>query len=105
MESKKSHFTIEQKVEIVKQAELIGFTETALKHGISARGIYRWRDKLIGGGTAALKFASKIDPELRELRIENDRMKKLIVKQALIKEIKEELIKKTLLRTTKSNKS
>ena len=105
MESKKKHFTVEQKVEIVKEAEQNGFTETALKHNISARGIYRWRDKLIGGGTAALKFASKVDPELKELRIQNDQMKKLIAKQALIIEIKEELLKKTLLRTTRSNKS
>ena len=105
MERKKKQLTIEQKVEIVKEAEQNGFTETALKHGISSRGIYRWRDKFIGGGASALKYASKIDPELKELRLENDRMKKLIAKQALIIEFKEELLKKTLLRTTKNNKS
>ncbi len=105
METKRKQLTIEQKVEIVKEAEQNGFTETALKHGVSSRAIYRWRDKLTLGGTKALKYASKLDPELKELRLENDRLKKLIAKQALIIDIKEELIKKTLLRTSKSSKS
>lgn len=104
METKKKQLTIEEKVDIVKEAEQKGFTEVALKNGISSRAIYRWRDKFIGGGASALRYASKIDPELKELRLENDRMKKLIVKQALIIEIKEELLKKTLLRTSKNNK-
>lgn len=104
MESQKKHFTIEQKVEFVKEAEQNGFTETALKHGISSRAIYRWRDKLVSGGAKALKYGSKIDPELKELRLENERLKKLIAKQALIIDIKEELIKKTLQRTSKNSK-
>ncbi len=104
METKKNQFTIEQKVEIVKQAELKGFVDTALEYNISTKSIYRWREKFISGGVSALKFASKTDPELKELRLENDRLKRLIAKQALIIDIKEELLKKTLLRTTKNNK-
>ena len=98
------NITIEQKVAIVKQAEQQGITETALEYGISTKSIYRWRDKLLSGGSSALRFASKVDPELKDLRIENDRLKKLIAKQALIIDIKEELLKKTLLRTSKNNK-
>lgn len=104
MEAKKKQFTIEQKVDIVKEAEQIGFTETAHKHGISSRAIYRWRDKLVSGGAKSLKYGSKIDPELKELRIENERLKKLVAKQALYLEFKEELLKKVNQRISKNNK-
>jgi transposase-like protein len=105
MSTMKKQFTVEQRVNIVKEAEQIGFNEAAQKHGISSRAIYRWKDKFISGGEKALKYGAKIDPEVRSLREENDRLKKLIVKQALIIEIKEELIKKTSLRISKESKS
>jgi transposase-like protein len=104
METRKKQFTIEQKVDIVKEAEQFGFTETAHKHGISARAIYRWKDKLVTGGSKALKYGSKIDPELKELRIENERLKKLVAKQALYLEFKDELLKKVNQRQSKNNK-
>ena len=104
MEAKKKQFTIEQKVDIVKEAEQNGFTETAHKHGLSSRAIYRWRDKLVSGGAKALKYGSKIYPELKELRIENERLKKLVAKQALYLEFKEELLKKVNQRLWKNNK-
>jgi len=37
----------------------------------------------------------KIDPELRELELENERLKRIIAKQALEIEVKTELLKKT----------
>ena len=37
----------------------------------------------------------KIDPELRELELENERLKRIIAKQALEIEVKSELLKKT----------
>ncbi len=50
--------SLEEKVKIVQEAEQVGFTETALKHNISARQIYRWRDKLQNGGSKALSFTA-----------------------------------------------
>ena len=105
MSTMKKQFTVEQRVNIVKEAEQLGFNEVAHRHGISSRAIYRWKDKFVSGGEKALKYGAKIDPEVRTLREENDRLKKLIVKQALIIEIKEELIKKTSLRISKEGKS
>lgn len=93
--------TLEEKVKIVQQAEQNGFTETALKHNISSRQIYRWRDKLQSGGTKALSYGAKIDPELKALKEENLQLKKLVAKLSLSVEIKEELLKKISLRTGK----
>lgn len=93
--------TLEEKVKIVHDAEQNGFTEIALKHNISARQIYRWRDKLQKGGSRALSYGAKIDPELKSLKEENLQLKKLVAKLSLSVEIKEELLKKISLRTGK----
>jgi putative transposase len=94
--------TLEEKVKIVQEAEQNGFTETALKHNISSRQIYRWRDKLQTGGSKALSYGAKIDPELKALKEENLQLKKLVAKLSLSVEIKEELLKKISLRTGKN---
>lgn len=93
--------TLEEKVKIVQEAEQDGFTEVALKYNISSRQIYRWRDKLQKGGSKALSYGAKIDPELKALKEENMRLKKLVANQALDLEIKGELLKKISLRTGK----
>lgn len=93
--------TLEEKVKIVHEAEQNGFTEVALKYNISSRQIYRWRDKLQKGGSQALSYGSKIDPELKSLKEENLQLKKLVAKLSLSVEIKEELLKKISLRTGK----
>ena len=85
--------TLEEKVKIVLEAEQDGFTEVALKYGISSRQLYRWRDKIQKGGSSALSYGAKIDPELKALKEENLRLKKLVANQALDLEIKGELLK------------
>ena len=94
--------TLEEKVKLVQEAEQLGFTETSIKYNISSRQIYRWRDKLQKGGSKALSYGSKIDPELKALKEENLQLKKLVAKLSLSVEIKEELLKKISLRTGKS---
>ena len=94
--------TLEEKVKIVQESEQNGFTETALKHNISSRQIYRWRDKLQTGGSKALSYGAKVDPELKALMEENLQLKKLVAKLSLSVEIKEELLKKISLRTGKN---
>jgi putative transposase len=94
--------TLEEKVKIVQEAEQLGFTETSLKYNISSRQIYRWREKLEKGGSNALSYGAKIDPELKALKEENMQLKKLVAKLALTVEIKEELLKKTSHRNGKN---
>lgn len=93
--------TLEEKVKIVQEAEEVGFAETAIKYNVSSRQIYRWRDKLQKGGTKALSYGAKIDPELKALKEENMQLKKLVAKLSLNVEIKDELLKKISLRTGK----
>lgn len=93
--------TLEEKVKIVQEAEQTGFTETALRHSISSRQIYRWKDKLQTGGSKALSYGAKVDPELKALKEENLQLKKLVAKLSLSVEIKEDLLKKISLRTGK----
>lgn len=93
--------TLEEKVKIVQEAEQFGFTEISVKYNISSRQIYRWREKLQKGGAKALNYGAKVDPELKALKEENDRLKKLVAKQALSIEIKDELLKKISFRTGK----
>ena len=94
--------TLEEKVKIVQEAEQAGFTETSLKYNISSRQLYRWRDKLQKGGSKALSYGAKIDPELKALKEENLQLKKLVAKLSLNVEIKEELLKKISHRTGKN---
>jgi putative transposase len=94
--------TLEEKVRIVQEAEQLGFTETSLKYNVSTRQIYRWREKLESGGSKALSYGAKIDPELKALKEENLQLKKLVAKLALTVEIKEELLKKTSHRNGKN---
>ena len=93
---------LEEKVKSVREAEQKGFTETAVKHNISSRQIYRWRDKLQTGGSKALSYGAKIDPELKSLKERNRQLKKLVAKPSLTVEIKEELLKKISLHTVKN---
>jgi putative transposase len=86
---KKSRFTEEQIIGMLKQAEA-GMKVGALcrKHGVSAWTFYRWRSKF---GGMAVPDARR----LRETEDENRRLKRLVAEQALdVQMLKEALTKK-----------
>lgn len=92
----------EEKMRIVQEAQQDGMTQTCRKHNISPKTYYQWRDKFDSGGLEALRPQQKtaIDPELVHLRKENERLKRLVAEKELVISIKDELIKKTSLRTS-----
>lgn len=88
-------FTSEEKYSILQEAEREGATETARKYNLSHSVLSYWKKKYLVNGKEGLKAGYKrIDPRLRVLEEENVRLKKVIARQALELEVKDELLKK-----------
>ena len=88
-------FSPEEKYSIIQEAEREGITETARKYNLAHSVLNYWKKKYLANGKDGLKTAyRKVDPQLRALEEENERLKKLIAKQAIELEFKTELLKK-----------
>ncbi len=88
-------FSPEEKYSIIQEAEREGITETARKYNLAHSVLKYWKKKYLANGKDGLKAAyRKVDPQLRALEEENERLKKLIAKQAIELEFKTELLKK-----------
>jgi len=92
MSRKRRQFSVEQKLQIIQEAEPEGITQTMRKHNLSHSVFLRWKNQFNSGGAGSLKPQyRKIDPELKALQEENARFKKIIGNQALELEFKTEL--------------
>jgi len=88
-------FSVEQKLQIIQEADQHGVTQTLRKHNVSHSVYLRWKNQFNQGGVQSLKpHYHTVDPELRALQEENARLKKIIGNQALELEFKTELLKK-----------
>ena len=95
-------FTPEERLSLIREAEREGFTETCRKYNLSPALLSRWKQKYLTKGSEGLKPAyRRVDPELRALEEENERLKKIIARQALELEVKSELLKKTPIQPKK----
>jgi transposase-like protein len=95
---KKRSFKVEEKVQILREAEEHGMLATCRKYDIAQSLFYRWKNRFDKYGIDGLHPQYyRVDPKLRELEKENERLKKIIAKQALELEVKTELLKKTEL--------
>ncbi len=96
MSKKRRQFSVEQKLQIIQEADQEGVTQTLRKHNLSHSVFLRWKNQFNSGGAGSLKPQyNKMDPELRALKEENARLKKIIGNQALELEFKTELLKKS----------
>jgi len=83
---KKSKFSDSQILSILKQHEAgIPVTELAREHGVSSALIYQWRSKYGGMDASLVK-------EMKELRAENARLKKMYAEERLKAEIRQEAL-------------
>lgn len=87
-------FSPEEKISILQEAEREGHTETCRKYNLASSVLAYWKKKYLAQGKEGLKPGYKhIDPAVRTLEEENQRLKKIIAKQALEIEFKDELLK------------
>jgi transposase-like protein len=92
----KRKFTPEERLSILKEGEREGQTETIRKYNIAPSLYSRWKRKYTKEGFSGLQDKhKKIDPAIKALEEENERLKRIVAKQALEIEVKSELLKKT----------
>jgi transposase-like protein len=84
---KKTRFTEEQMVAILREADEKPVPEVAKKHGVSAQTLYAWR-----------KHFGTLEPadvkRLRQVEQENGRLKRLVADRDLEIEVLKEITKK-----------
>ena len=95
-------FTPEQRLSLIQEAEREGYMETCRKYNLSPTLLSRWKQKYQAKGAEGLKPGyRRVDPEVRALEEENERLKRIIAKQALELEVKTEMLKKTPIQPKK----
>jgi putative transposase len=96
MTKERRKFTPEDRLSILKEAEREGQSSTIRKYQLAPSLYARWKRKYLHEGILGLKDKhKKVDPELRALELENERLRRIVAKQALEIEVKSELLKKT----------
>ena len=84
---KKSRFTEEQKIRILREAEQTSVAAAAKAHGVSAETVYSWRRTF--GGMDANEAR-----RLKQLERENARLKKLLAERDLEIDVMKEVAAK-----------
>ena len=84
---KKTRFTEEQMVTILREADQRPVPEVAKKHGISDQTIYVWRKRFGTLEPADIK-------RLRQLELENGRLKKMVADRDLEIDVLKEITRK-----------
>lgn len=91
----KRSFSVEEKVSILEEAKREGVSATLRKYNIGSTLYYKWRDKFDLNGIEGLKNTyNRENAEVKRLKDENLRLKRLLADKEIELQIQGELIKK-----------
>jgi transposase-like protein len=94
----KRKFDLDEKLQVLREGETNGVEATCRKYQISRSLFYNWKNRFNRQGPDGLASRYyKTDPAIKALEKENERLRRIISKQALELQVKEELLKKTKL--------
>ena len=98
MKGIKRTWGIEEKISILKDIKKTGVVEGCRKHGIYATTYYDWKKKYEEKGADGLvpRYGRKEAGELKKVKKENERLKKLLAEKELELSIQGELLKKKI---------
>lgn len=97
-------FTAEERLLILQEAQREGSVEISRKYNLSPSLLSKWKQRYLSNGIEGLKPQYKrIDPQVRALEEENERLKRIIAKQAIEIEVKSELLKKTPIHSNRKS--
>jgi transposase-like protein len=102
MKKQRRIFTPEDRHSIVQESIRDGQSEVSRKYNLSPSLLRRWKQKYLDKGKEGLRNSyPRVDPQLRALEEENERLKRIVPKQDLELEwdrpaVKSELLKKLL---------
>jgi putative transposase len=99
----RKHRSVKEKLMVLQEAEVEGVVVTCRKYGIDTSTYYVWKDRYEEEGIEGLqpRGKGKVDPEVKALRAENERLKRLLAEKELALQVKEELLKKVSRRERK----
>ena len=94
MAKERRTFTPEDRLSILQEAQREGQAQSCRRYNLSISVMLRWMKKYPSQGINGLKPAyRKVDPGLRDLEEENERLNKNIARQALQLEVESELLR------------
>ena len=96
MEMAKKKYTEEEKLSILKEADLQGVKKTLLKYDLYPATYYYWKKKFRELGKEGLTHGANKErlKQLKRLRKENEMLKQIIAEKELESKLKDELLKK-----------
>jgi len=86
---KKRVFSADEKMQIIREVEEFGTTATCRKYDLVSSLFYKWKSQFNDKGIDGMQGQyHRVDPEVRELEKENERLKKIVARLALELEVK-----------------